>query len=61
MEEKKYKKIKSNEVKSKNLHIRATPAQIDFLEMLCYETEKNKTDMIFKALEFYHNCNKGNF
>lgn len=49
------------EIKKENIHIRATRSQKEFLDMLCYETEKNKTDMIFKALEFYYNCNKSSF
>ena len=52
---------KANEVKRENIHIRATKSQKDFLDMLCYEADKSKTDMIFKALEFYYNCNKGKF
>lgn len=52
---------KTSEVKKENIHIRATKSQKDFLDMLCYESDKSKTDMIFKALEFYYNCNKGKF
>jgi hypothetical protein len=59
--DKKYEKRTANEIKNENIHIRATRSQKDFLDMLCYETEKNKTDMIFKALEFYYNCNKNSF
>lgn len=51
--------VRSGERKSQNLHIRATKAQVDLLEMLSYENEKTKTDMIWKALEFYHNFKKG--
>jgi uncharacterized protein (DUF1778 family) len=54
-------KNKTNETKRENIHIRATKSQKEFLDMLCYETDKNKTDMIFKALEFYYNFNKGKF
>ena len=49
------------EKKDQNLHIRLTKSQLDFIEMVSYENDKNKTDMIMKAIEFYHNCKKGGF
>ena len=58
MTNKKPNQMKNVETKSENLHIRATPTQKSFLDMMCYENEKSKTDMIFKALEFYHNYRK---
>ena len=53
--------VKDKEKKDQNLHIRLTKSQMDFIEMLSYENDKSKTDMILKALEFYHNCKKGGF
>lgn len=49
------------ERKDQNLHIRLTKSELDFIEMLSYENDKSKTDMILKALKFYHNFNKGGF
>lgn len=60
MEEKKKKK-RGEERKDQDLHLRATKSQMQFLDMLSYEHDKSKTDMIWKALEFYHNFNKGSF
>ena len=47
--------------KDQNLHIRLTKSQLDFIEMVSYENDKTKTDMIMKAMEFYHNFKKGGF
>ena len=60
MKEKK-KRPRGEEKMDKNLHIRATKTQMEFLEMLSYENEKSKTEMVWKALEFYYNCNKKSF
>ena len=61
MSEKKIKKPRGAEKKDQDLHLRATKTQMDFLDMLSYENEKSKTDMIWKALEFYHNYSKRGF
>lgn len=50
---------REREKKDQNLHIRLTKSQMDFIEMMSYENDKSKTDMILKALEFYHNFKKG--
>lgn len=55
------KKKRGEEPKNCNVHIRATKSQMDFLEMLSYESDKSKTDIIWKALEFWHNYNKTSF
>ena len=55
------KKKVDEDPKNCNIHIRATKSQMDFLEMLSYESEKSKTDIIWRALEFWHNCNKASF
>ena len=49
------------EKKDQNLHIRLTKSQMDFIEMVSYEDDKTKTDMILKAVEVYHNLKKGGF
>lgn len=61
MNEKRNRKPRGEEKRNHNLHIRATKSQIDFLDMLSYENEKTKTDIIWKALEFWYNCNKKGF
>ena len=60
-DEKSAKKRRDKERKDQDLHLRATRSQMQFLDMLSYENEKTKTEMIWKALEFYHNCNKAGF
>ena len=55
------KKKRGEEPKNHNIHIRATKSQADFLEMLSYEIDKSKTNIIWKALEFWHNYNKTSF
>lgn len=50
---------REREKKDQNLHIRLTKSQMDFIEMMSYENDKSKTDMILKAIEFYHNFKKG--
>ena len=55
------KKKRGEEPKNCNVHIRATKSQMDFLEMLSYESDKSKTDIIWKALEFWNNYNKTSF
>lgn len=52
---------REKEKKDQNLHIRLTKSQLDFIEMVSYEDDKTKTDMILKAVEFYHNLKKGGF
>ena len=61
MSEKKLRKPRGEERKDRDLHMRLTKSQSDFIEMLSYEHEKTKTDIIMRALEFYHNCEKGSF
>ena len=61
MGEKKGRKIRGDEKMDQNLHIRGTKTQMHFLDMLSYEHNKSKTDMVWRALEFYHNCNKPPF
>ena len=61
MGERKLKRPRGEERKNRDLHLRATKTQMDFLEMLSYENEKSKTEMVWKALEFYYNCNKRSF
>ena len=61
MADKKTRKPRGEERKNCNLHLRATRTQMEFLDMMCYEKEKTKTEMIWKALEFYHNYSKGSF
>lgn len=57
----KNKKPRGEERKDRDLHLRATKSQMEFLEMLSYESEKTKTDLIFTALKFWHSCKKGSF
>ena len=57
----KKRKPRGEEKMDQNLHIRGTKSQVDFLEMLSYEHGKTKTELIWKALEFYHNCYKPPF
>ena len=55
------KKTHEKEKKDQQLHIRITKSQKDFLDMLSYENDKSRTEMVWKALEFYHNFSKGTF
>ena len=57
----KNEKVYAKEKKDQQLHIRITKTQRDFLDMLSYENDKSRTEMVWKALEFYHNFNKGTF
>ena len=41
----------NKERKDRDLHIRLTRSQMDFIEMVSYENDKTKTDMILKALD----------
>lgn len=61
MSEVKERKPRDKERKDQDLHLRATKTQMQFLEMMSYENDKSKTEMIWKALEFYHRCNKKGF
>ena len=61
MSEVKKRKPRDKERKDQDLHLRATKTQMQFLEMMSYENDKSKTEMIWKALEFYHRCNKKGF
>lgn len=61
MSEQKTKNTRGEERKDQNLHLRATKSQMEFLDILSYENEKTKTDMIFTALEFWHRCKKGSY
>jgi uncharacterized protein (DUF1778 family) len=55
------KASQEKEKKDQQLHIRITKSQRDFLDMLSYENDKSRTDMVWRALEFYHNYHKGTF
>lgn len=61
MSEQNNKKPRGEERKDQNLHIRATKSEMEFLDMACYELDKSKTDVIWKALKFYYNYTKGSF
>lgn len=41
--------------KDHDIHIRVTESQMEFLENVSYLNNRTKSDMIWKALEFYHN------
>ena len=49
---------KSKEKKDHNLHLRGTKSQMELLDIMSYEFDKTKTDMVWKALEFYRNYNR---
>ena len=61
MDVKKTKRPRGEERRNRDLHLRATKTQMEFLEMMSYENEKSKTEMVWKALEFYYNYNKRSF
>lgn len=61
MRERKTRKPRGEEHKNQEIHIRMTRSQLDLLELLCYEDEKTKTDMIVKALTYYSNLKNGRF
>ena len=52
------KRTRGSERKDQDLHMRFTKSQMDLLEMLSYEEEKNRTDTVVKALTWYSNFKK---
>ena len=54
----KNKRSQDKEKKDQNLHLRGTKSQMELLDIMSYEYDKTKTDMVWKALEFYRKLNK---
>lgn len=61
MDENKTGSYRSREKKSHDLHIRGTKTQLDFLDILSYESDKTKTDLVWEALDFWYKNKKGSF
>ena len=61
MGEQKKRKTRGEEKRDRNLHLRLTKTEEGFIEVLSWENNKTKTDMIITALEFYQKCKKGGF
>jgi hypothetical protein len=61
MKNDKVKKKRGDERKDHNLHIRGTKSQIGFLDILSYEADKTKTEVIWEALDFWYHNKKGVF
>ena len=60
MEEKKRKK-RGEEPRDRELHMRMTKSEMNLLEMVSYESEDSKTDVMRKALLFYVNAKRGSY
>ena len=60
-EKKKTSDKRDRERKDQELHMRMTKTQMNLLDILSYENDKTKTDMVVKAIEFYYNYNKKGF
>ena len=61
MGEKRGRKPRGDERRDQDLHVRATKTQLDFLEILSYESEKSKTDIVWEALDYWYRNKKGRF
>ena len=60
MSEKKRKK-RGEEPRDQELHMRMTKSEMNLLEMVSYESEDSKTDVIRKALLLYANTKRRSY
>lgn len=52
-------KSSGKERKDQEFHMRMTKSNLDILDMLSYEEEKTKSEVVTKALTFYYNFKYG--
>jgi hypothetical protein len=52
-------KRSEKERKDQEFHMRMTKSHLDILDMLSYEEDKTKSEVVTKALTFYYNFKYG--